>query len=249
MKLGISYNLFDGEELLESSIKSVRDSADHINVIYQKISNWGEPCSENLEDLLSDLVKKKLIDKIYCYTPKNTSAGKNELHKRNIGLNIAKARFCSHFHNMDCDEFYHKNQFDEAKKFIIANKIEASSCKFINYIRQPTWQIQNDPQMYVPFITKINLLTKLSRKSYFPVLVDPTRKMNGNRKFKYFEPQDLRMEHMWLVRKDLNKKFNNSSGKNYTTPEFIAGVLDYQYPGKFLGNDVLEVENVFNIKI
>jgi hypothetical protein len=249
MKLGISYNLFDGEELLESSIKSVRASADHINVIYQKISNWGEPCSENLEDLLSDLVKKKLIDKIYCYSPKKTSAGKNELRKRNIGLNIAKSRFCSHFLNLDCDEFYHHNQFDEAKKFIIANKIEASSCKFINYIKQPTWQIQFDPKMYVPFITKINLLTKLSRKSYFPVLVDPTRKMNGDGKFKYFEPQDLRMEHMWLVRNDLNKKFNNSSAKKYTQPEFIAQVLDYQYPNKFLGSDVLEVENVFNIKI
>jgi hypothetical protein len=51
------------------------------------------------------------------------------------------------------------------------------------------------------------------------------------------------------VRNNLNKKFNNSSGKNYTQPEFIAQVLDYQYPNKFLGNDVLEVENVFNIKI
>jgi hypothetical protein len=249
MKLGISYNLFDGEELLEYSIQSVRNSADHINVVYQKISNWGEPCSENLEDLLSDLVKKKLIDKIYCYTPKNTSASKNELHKRNIGLNIAKARFCSHFLNLDCDEFYHKNQFDEAKKFIIANKIESSSCKFINYIKNPTWQIQNYSQTYTPFIAKINLLTKLTGKSYFPVLVDPTRKMNGNKKFKYFEPQDLRMEHMWLVRKDLNKKFNNSSAKKLIKPEFIGEVLDYQHPGKFLGNDVLEVENVFKIKI
>lgn len=249
MKLGISYNLFDGEELLESSIKSVRASADHINVIYQKISNWGEPCSENLEDLLSDLVKKKLIDKIYCYSPKKTSAGKNELHKRNVGLNIAKSRFCSHFLTMDCDEFYHQNQFDEAKKFIIANKIEASSCKFINYIKQPTWQIQEDAKMYIPFITKINLLTKLSRKSYFPVLVDPTRKMNGDKKFKFFEAPDLFMHHMWGVRNNLNKKFNNSSSKKYLDPDFITQVLDYQYPNKFLGSDVLEVENVFNIKI
>ena len=73
--------------------------------------------------------------------------------------------------------------------------------------------------------------------------------MNGNKKFKFFESQDLRMEHMWLVRKDLNKKFNNSSAKNYTKPEFIAQVLDYQYPNKFLGIDVLEVENFFKIKI
>ena len=55
MKLGISYNLFDGEELLEYSINSVRDSCDHINVVYQKISNWGEPCSKDLEDILHDL--------------------------------------------------------------------------------------------------------------------------------------------------------------------------------------------------
>ena len=249
MKLGISYNLFDGEELLESSIKSVRDSADHINVVYQKISNWGEKCSENLEDLLNDLIKKKLIDKTYCYSPRKTSAGKNELHKRNIGLTIAKSRFCSHFLTMDCDEFYHKNQFDEAKKFIISQNIEASSCKFINYIKQPTWQIQADSNMYIPFITKINLFSMLSRKSYFPVLVDPTRKMNGNKKFKYFEPHDLRMEHMWLVRKDLLKKFNNSSAKKYVDKDFISSVINYEFPNKFCENEVIEVENLFNIKI
>ncbi|MFM6972171.1 MAG: hypothetical protein ACKOXJ_00940 [Alphaproteobacteria bacterium] len=50
MKLGITYNLFDGEELLESSVKSVRESAEHINVVYQTTSNWGEKASENIED-------------------------------------------------------------------------------------------------------------------------------------------------------------------------------------------------------
>jgi hypothetical protein len=54
---------------------------------------------------------------------------------------------------------------------------------------------------------------------------------------------------MWLARKDLNKKFNNSFGGNYTQPDFITQVLDYQYPNKLLGNDALEVENVFNFKI
>jgi len=249
MKLAISYNLFDGEELLEASIKSVRDSADHINVIYQKISNWGEPCSNSLEDLLSDLLKKKLIDKIHKYSPKNTSAGKNELYKRNIGLQIAKTKLCSHFLTMDCDEFYQKKQFDEAKKFIISNKIMASSCKFINYIKKPTWQIQEIPKMYIPFIAKINFLSYLSRKSYFPVLVDPTRKMNGDKKFKFFEENDLRMEHMNMVRKDILKKYNNSSSRKYIEQEFIQKVISYEFPNKFFGSNVFEVENVFNIKI
>ena len=39
MKLGIAYNLFDGEELLVDSIKSIRNSVDYIIVIYQQVSN------------------------------------------------------------------------------------------------------------------------------------------------------------------------------------------------------------------
>lgn len=35
-KLGITYSLFDGEELLKYSIKQIRKSADYINVVYQK---------------------------------------------------------------------------------------------------------------------------------------------------------------------------------------------------------------------
>lgn len=53
MKVGISYNLFDGEELLESSIKSIRDNVDYISVVYQTVSNFGNPCSEDLVTLLS----------------------------------------------------------------------------------------------------------------------------------------------------------------------------------------------------
>ena len=30
MKLGVSYNIFDGEELLENSIKSIRKNVDYI---------------------------------------------------------------------------------------------------------------------------------------------------------------------------------------------------------------------------
>jgi len=249
MKLGITYNLFDGEELLESSVKSVRECAEHINVVYQTTSNWGEKASENIEDILSDLLKRKLVDKIYKYYPKKTSAGKNELKKRNIGLNICKMNFCSHFLNMDCDEFYIKEQFNNAKKFIIDNDIYSSSCSFVNYIKKPIWKIEQKPQMYVPFIAKINLFSLINRKKYFPVLVDPTRKLNGSKKFKYFESDIIEMQHMWTIRSDLNKKFNNSSAKKYNSQEYINGIINYEFPNKFFNLNVIEVENKFNIKI
>ena len=47
MNLGVSYNVFDGEELLEGSIFQIRNEVDYISVVYQSISNFGHPCDEN----------------------------------------------------------------------------------------------------------------------------------------------------------------------------------------------------------
>jgi len=58
MKIGVSYNLFDGEELLESSIKSIRKNVDYISVVYQTVSNFGNPCDEGLVPLLEELKSK-----------------------------------------------------------------------------------------------------------------------------------------------------------------------------------------------
>jgi len=55
MKLGISYNVFDGEELLESSIRQIRNQVDYVSVVYQKVSNFGKECNENLIDNLNNL--------------------------------------------------------------------------------------------------------------------------------------------------------------------------------------------------
>ena len=55
MKVGVSYNLFDGEELLEDSIKSIRNNVDYISVVYQTVSNFGNPCSPNLMPVLEEL--------------------------------------------------------------------------------------------------------------------------------------------------------------------------------------------------
>jgi len=58
MLLGLAYNLFDGEELLEYSIKSIRKNVDFICVVWQKISNHGEQCNEGLEELLINSSRK-----------------------------------------------------------------------------------------------------------------------------------------------------------------------------------------------
>ena len=37
MKLGIAYNVFDGEELLTSSLENMRDMVDFICIVYQTL--------------------------------------------------------------------------------------------------------------------------------------------------------------------------------------------------------------------
>ena len=58
MRLGVSYNVFDGEELLEESISKIRDNVDFICVVYQNTSNFGE-FRDDLEPFLYDLNTRK----------------------------------------------------------------------------------------------------------------------------------------------------------------------------------------------
>ena len=119
MKLGVSYNLFDGEELLESSIKSIRTNVDFISVVYQTVSNFGNPCNEELEPLLESLHKEGLIDELFEYRPNINKGGHyNEIRKRNIGLTLSEGDGCTHHMAMDSDEFYTDEQFKHMKNVI-----------------------------------------------------------------------------------------------------------------------------------
>ena len=82
MKLGISYNVFDGEELLEDSIKQIKSEVDYISVVYQTKSNLGNECNKTLVDLLETLLSNKLIDHIEEYEPFGMSPHTNEIKKR-----------------------------------------------------------------------------------------------------------------------------------------------------------------------
>lgn len=83
MKLGISYNLFDGEELLEKSILSIRENVDYISVVFQMVSNLGDICNPNIKNQLIELKSKGLINDFYLYIPDlNNSPHYNEITKR-----------------------------------------------------------------------------------------------------------------------------------------------------------------------
>ena len=162
MILGASYNVFDGEELLESSISCIRKNVDFICIVYQNTSNFGEKRND-LEPILEDLRIRGLVDYIYCYEPKNKMGKRvgefNEICKRNIGKEICvKVGKCSHHITLDCDEMFVESEFAWAKEQVIKGDYDTSYLPFTNYYKKPTLQIKIDDKIgyfaYISFIIK-----------------------------------------------------------------------------------------------
>lgn len=228
-KYGISYNIFDGEELLEDSILCIRKLVEYISVVYQTESYWENKCSDNLVDLLINLKQKGLIDDLVEYKndPK-LSPHQNQINKRNIGVELSRKKYCTHHMSMDCDEFYTEDQFNNLLDWYDENPNFVGFADYNDYYKSPTYLIDklHDTMVSLFFpIKNNNNRFELNYKS--PVLVDPTRRPNYN-KYKIFDPEFIQMHHMTLVRKNINSKIRNAAKRlNYNTEEAIQKQINY----------------------
>ena len=246
MTLGASYNLFDGEELLPYSIRTIRKNVHHISVVYQTTSNFGNPANPDLKENLERLKKEGLVDELYLYEPNlKISAQQNEKNKRDIGLKLSKKGGCNYFLSMDADEFYDENQFNEALNYIVLNNIKMSAVGIIEYLKSPENQIVGGytftPKgaelynFYVPFVIKISQFKKQRHgKNYFPCYTDPTRKLSHAGRFKLFSLQEIAMHHMSTIRLDINKKYDNTSA--------LGGAKENQKHLKEIQKEILEFD-------
>jgi hypothetical protein len=208
-KLGVSYNLFTGFELLEYSIKNIRDSVDYICVIYSLTSHHGQPFPYNFLPELKILKEDGLIDDMIEFKPENLYAAKsNESNQRNLGLEMCKKADCKYMMTMDVDEFYIKAEFDKAKKEIIKGNYDSSACQMITYYKYSNIIIDPPETYYVPFIYKINEVDRFGAKS-FPAIVDNTRIYTTGKNI-LFKREDLQMHHMSYMRNSIREKLTYS---------------------------------------
>jgi len=265
MKLGISYNVFDGEELLKASAERMRLHADYISVVYQLKSNSGRPALEGLIDLLEDIRNAGIIDEIALYAPNLAiTPALNEVQKRNIGLNLSRAHDCTHHLSMDTDEFYFTDQYANALFEIEMQGYDNTACQMQTYYKRPELRIVPPEDYWVTFVTKIHKHSEFKYNGYFPVLVDPTRRMNEGdiycpARFHGFKRSELEMHHMSYVRKDLRRKLENSSANANFISE-IDQIVDHWEnfedgdQALFAGcpivyHDLIEGSNDFSINI
>lgn len=254
MKVGVSYNLFDGEELLEGSIKSIRESVDYVSVVYQTVSNFGEPANDRLVPLLKKLKEEGLIDELFEFKPSVNKGGHhNELNKRNIGIALSQGAGCTHHMSMDSDEYYVKEQFEFMKKTMLEGDFDSSACQMVTYYKEFIYRLEPKEEYFVTGLHKINIASKYLYAYNFPVLVDPTRRVVPG-KFRKFEREEIEMHHMSYIRDDIRKKLNNSSARgNFRDIDRLVNRYEsWEFPQKALlggtpdkESDIVKVDNKF----
>lgn len=224
MIAGISYNVFNAEEHLVSSLLHSRQNAEYINLVVQFTSNVGLPASSGLQDVLHEVQRKKLVDDVSVYVPDfDVPPAVNEHRKRLLGLELAKKAGVSHFMTMDCDEYYRPSEFRRAREIIEERGVRVSAVRSYLHIKRPIWRSREPDTTCCAFLTAIDRVSNLELNGDYPCLVDPTRRLNGGEQpYLFFEPDTVAMYHMNLVRHDLSTKLKNSSNAHLT--DFMARV-------------------------
>jgi hypothetical protein len=249
MKLAAIYNVWDGDELLEGSIKQIREHVDEIVVVYQTTSNHGEHYSPK--------IPFRHISTWQYFTPcLHDSPMKNEIAKRQIGIRCAQAMDCTHFILMDCDEYYDSDQFAAAKQRVEVLNLTATVVKLKTYYKLPTYQVDGFDTYFVPFICKIYPGIKCGNFREFSdkYYCDPTRQVNTG-DVSQLHPQECFMHHYSWIRKNIERKLNNSSAKINFKDKIPALLEEYNKAtigseiSWYEGRKLVEVENLFNIDI
>lgn len=253
-KLGATYNVFSGEELLESSIISIRSQVDYINVVWQEYSWTGNVCDENLEKLLIDLKNKGLIDKIIKYENKppynEKLTFKSRRKKINTGIKDLKKAKCTHAILIDVDEFYREDEFRKAKEFVYKKNITHSVCGIYDYRISPRYRMQDARDYCVGFIFKLTPFSILLSKNNMPCKIDPFRTFPYIpllHKFYYLNM--ISMHHMTGIRNSYENKIKNAMSNNRPEmKEHLKNMLEMQNQMEEMDEEQILKEGYIKVK-
>ncbi len=250
MNLAAIYNTFDGEELLEGSIKQFYEAVDVVIIVYQTTSNYGEYYPD-VELLVQRLQKQYTKVHLLKYEPQHGQGQYNERRKRQLGYEEAEALGCSHFLFVDNDEYYDTQQFQAAKQQISQHAYDTTACQLYTYYKKPIYRLKPIESYWVPFICTIKPGARIGRG--FPVRVDPTRGILPAQNFYSFTRQQLMMHHYSYLRHNMARKLRNSSARHHfgNIDHCLQQINNWQ-PGQpiwpYDGYEVEVVEDVFGVE-
>ena len=202
MKIGVAYNIWDGDEHLPESLHWVRQFADYVVGVYSNVSN-----SSELYEPTIPLGFNRLIE----YLPNQSlTRHQNELAKRNIGYKACMDADCTLFMTIDCDEIYDPYQLMRVAVRMQRDGYDASACQMQTYYGDKFHQYLEPERYYVPLLYKVWQGREFKEYTQWPVLADPTRKFASNNVL-VLSREECEMHHYSYVRNDIARKLRNSS--------------------------------------
>ena len=250
MRLIALYSVFDGEELLEGSVRQIRPFVDFILCSVQRESFAGEHYDGGVEKAL-ELKEMGLVDAVATFTP---LAGErpqiNELKKRFGAMQLGYKAGFTHFFHIDCDEYFVPEEFNAAKEHVEDLGAEGTLVYSQAYFKRPDWELDYIDRIFVPFIHKYRPGLQCCG-SNFSYLCDPTRTVEV--KNPVVLPKEMILHHHFSwVRSDIGRKVRNSS----TSGVFDgSGVLeDYEQAAvgsrvRLLDRRIRQGKNLFGITV
>ena len=245
MKLGLSYILFSGEELLPIGIPPIRHLVDFISIVYQKKSFYG---NEMHPELLQNLEQiRPLVDLICEFVPNNKNCRINETAARNFGLELSRKAGCTHHIAADVDEFYEPSGLEYVKK-----EMEGYNCSLVhseNYYKNLNWFVYPSQNLKTTFIHPVDSFYDMNVPFKYPV--DGTRKCNPCDKCRVFDKSEFFIHHMSYVRNDIRRKIVNSVNK-FSFDKFVDSFEKYELgkrvclPPDFINRKTILVENIWS---
>ncbi len=250
MRLIALYSVFDGEELLEGSVRQIRPFVDFVLCAVQTESFTGERYSGGVEKAV-ELKREGLVDGVATFTPRVGERPQiNELKKRFGAMQLGYKAGFTHFFHIDCDEYFVPEEFEAAKAHVERVDAEGTLLYSQAYFKRPDWELDNVDRIFVPFIHKYRPGLQCCG-SNFPYLCDPTRTVEVENPVVLPREMILHHHYSW-VRSDIGRKVRNSS----TSGVFEgSGVLeDYEQAAvgsrvRLLDRRIRQGKNLFGITV
>lgn len=246
MRLAACYTVFNGVELLEHAINSVKDHVDEIIIAFQTVSNYGNECKDVL-----DFIDRFPNYNYFNYEPDLTVDAKtNEKRKHQQLIEFARSKNCTHFFLSATDHFYKEDEILYAKNLVETMGVKTTYSKMITYFKETTLRLEPLETYYMPFICS----TSVNIGSLAPVLVDPACAFKPFSPYYVFREDEVLMHHFSWVRKDIDSKLDNAAAKvNWLDKisEFKERYNNFKLGDKFPyypNHEIVETEDVFNLR-
>jgi len=251
MKLCFAYTVFNGFELLQGSINQIKDHVDEIVICFQDVSNRGNFNGE-IENQIDQLEGVSIIK----FVPDLKADTKtNELNKHNLMIDAARHLHCTHIIVSATDHYYKSDEFIQA--IGLGQNYDSTFTSMYTYYKNPTWQLLPIEDYKMPFIMKIYPESKFVKSVRYPVLIDPSVKINTVGRFHVFSESQIMMHHYSMVRNNIEEKFVNAASPTMAQIKSAGYIDEFEnYNAEsdngikyFQGRKIKVVDNYFSIQV